>query len=418
MRGEWKFPQVAEAPVEIIDGDRGHNYPKQDDFSPNGHCLFLNTGNVTLTGFNFSDCAFVTKEKDEMLRKGKLKRLDVVLTTRGTVGNVAFYDSSVPFEHVRLNSGMVILRASQEELLPRYLYLFLRSRNFKDQVASLTTGSAQPQLPIRDIRKLELPLPPLPEQRAIASVLGSLDDKIELNRRMNETLEALAQSLFKSLFVDATQSALPEGWRETELGEIAEVIDCLHSKKPERQPNGRPLLQLWNIRDDGLIDMADTYHIIERDYLTWISRMEAKPGDCVITNVGRVAATAQIPPGLTAALGRNMTGIRCRASFQFPTFLIECLLSSAMKEEIALKTDTGTILDALNVRSIPKLGLIKPPNDVAARFETVARPLREKMELNFAESRTLAALRDALLPKLLSGELRVPAAAGLTEAQV
>jgi type I restriction enzyme S subunit len=139
MAGEWQTLPVAEAPLEIIDGDRGVNYPKQEDFGSSGDCLFLNTGNVTTSGFSFTERSFITKEKDAALRKGKLKRHDVVLTTRGTVGNVALFDDSVHFEHVRINSGMVLLRADQSKLLPRFLYQFVRSLVFKEQVAALTT---------------------------------------------------------------------------------------------------------------------------------------------------------------------------------------------------------------------------------------------------------------------------------------
>lgn len=167
-----------------------------------------------------------------------------------------------------------------------------------------------------------------------------------------------------------------------------------------------PLLQLGNIRDDGLLDMEDTYFINEIDYRKWVSRMEASPGDCVITNVGRVGAVAQIPGGQKAALGRTMTGIRCKASFSFPTVLIECLLSQAMKDEIFLKMDTGTILDALNVRNIPKLRFVCPTREILESFEHTVRPMRAQMEERLLQSRTLAGLRDTLLPKLISGELR------------
>jgi type I restriction enzyme S subunit len=176
-----------------------------------------------------------------------------------------------------------------------------------------------------------------------------------------------------------------------------------------------PFLQLANIRDDGLLDMADTYFVDEADYRKWISRMEAAPGDCVITNVGRVGAVAQIPVGQRAALGRNMTGIRCKPDFPFPTLLIECLLSKAMRDEIVLRTDTGTILDALNVKNIPTLRFVRAQQRVLELFEQAVRPIREQMEGSLLQSRTLAALRDTLLPKLISGELRIPDAEGLVK---
>lgn len=168
---DWSLSTFSAAPLEIIDGDRGTNYPTQSEFGKYGYCLFLNAGNVTLDGFNFSSLAFISKERDQLLRKGKLQRYDVVLTTRGTVGNAAFFDNSVSQQHVRINSGMVILRANPKKLWPRYLYLFVRSKVFSAQVAALTTGSAQPQLPIRDIQKIRIPLPPLAEQQTIAGIL-------------------------------------------------------------------------------------------------------------------------------------------------------------------------------------------------------------------------------------------------------
>lgn len=117
---------------EIIDGDRGKNYPTQEEFSDEGYCLFLNAKNVTSNGFSFENCMFVTKEKDEILRKGHLNRGDVVLTTRGTIGNLAFYDESVPHENVRINSGMVILRMNHEIVSEQFFI-----EQFKMQLGSI-----------------------------------------------------------------------------------------------------------------------------------------------------------------------------------------------------------------------------------------------------------------------------------------
>jgi len=312
-------------------------------------------------------------------------------------------------------------------------------------INSMDSGSAIPSTSREDFYALPVHVPPLLEQRAIAHILGTLDDKIELNQRMNETLQAIARAIFKSWFVDfdpvrakaedrqppgmdaetaalfpdaLEESALgkiPRGWSVADIGTIADVVDCLHSKKPVRQHEGMPLLQLWNIRDDGLIDMDDTYFITESDYRLWTSRIEASPGDCVITNVGRVGAVAQIPSGLTAALGRNMTAIRCKRQLPFPTLLVEYLLSGPMRNEIDLNVDSGTILDSLNVRSIPRLRLVVPSPSVAQHFENLCRPLRAKMEQALAENAALVAVRDVLLPKLLSGEMRVKDAEKLVE---
>ena len=189
------------------------------EFTPVGYCLFLSATNVTSRGFDFTSCNFVSQARDEALRKGRVQFGDVVLTTRGTVGNVGWYGEALTFKSMRINSGMVILRTQADRLLPRFLYLFVRSALFKEQVRCLTTGSAQPQLPIRDINRIEFPVPPLDEQRRIAAVLGALDDKIELNRKMNQTLEEMAQAIFKSWFIDF-DGVDSEEMVESELGPI------------------------------------------------------------------------------------------------------------------------------------------------------------------------------------------------------
>ena len=158
----------------IIDGDRGKNYPKQDEFSDTGYCLFLNAKNVTATGFSFENRMFITKEKDNALHNGKLERGDVVLTTRGTLGNLAFYDDSVPFENVRINSGMVILRMNKSVMTEVFFMeqFKLQLQSIKGKIAS---GSAQPQLPISTMNKIRILLAPMALQEQFAAFVEQTD---------------------------------------------------------------------------------------------------------------------------------------------------------------------------------------------------------------------------------------------------
>jgi type I restriction enzyme S subunit len=309
----------------------------------------------------------------------------------------AVQDSDVP--------SLLVQRVSRlrgtSRLDTRFLKHVVAGRAFTDYILSVQTGTTVPHISANQILGYRFRLPPLGDQRRIADILGTLDDKIELNRRMAETLRSTAAEVYRQVAGMAS--------RDAAIGDVADVIDCLHSKKPERRETGRPLLQLNNIREDGLLDMADPYLIDEPDYRLWISRIEAAPGDCVITNVGRVGAVAQIPSGARAALGRNMTAVRCRSDFPYPTFLLQALLSDHMRDEITLRTDTGTILDALNVRNIPRLRLPLPGRSDLLRFERMVRPVRARMEQTLAESSALKAIRDALLPRLLSGVLEVAA---------
>ena len=119
--GDWIQNTIEDLDIKVIDGDRGTNYPNGNDFSNEGYCLFLNAKNVTKSGFFFDELSFISIEKDKQLRKGKLIRNDLVVTTRGTVGNIAYFDESVPYEHMRINSGMVIIRIESDSISSNYL---------------------------------------------------------------------------------------------------------------------------------------------------------------------------------------------------------------------------------------------------------------------------------------------------------
>ena len=174
ISNSFDLPTLAMTEVcYIIDGDRGIHYPKQEDFSDDGYCLFLNTKNVTYTGFNFNSCAFITKQKDSQLRKGKLQYGDIVLTTRGTIGNLAYYTKNIPFENVRINSGMVILR--MKSLMSELFFIEqfkMRLFDIKEKIAS---GSAQPQLPISTMNKISILVPPLTLQEQFATFVQQVD---------------------------------------------------------------------------------------------------------------------------------------------------------------------------------------------------------------------------------------------------
>lgn len=183
----------------IIDGDRGKNYPTQDEFSNEGYCLFLNAKNVTTNGFNFENCMFITKEKDELLRKGHLNRGDIVLTTRGTIGNLAFYDNSVPYENVRINSGMVILRMNHD-LVSEHFFI----EQFKMQISlikeKIASGSAQPQLPISTMNNIMMLVPPIELQNQFAAFVKQTEKSKATISRSLEKVEMLKKALMQEYF--------------------------------------------------------------------------------------------------------------------------------------------------------------------------------------------------------------------------
>jgi restriction endonuclease S subunit len=191
---EWEEKKLGDKDIiEIIDSDRGVNYPKKKDFHPEGYCLFMNTKNVRPDGFDFSTKMFITEEKDKALRKGKLSRNDVVMTTRGTIGNLGVYTDDVPFEQIRTNSGMLIFRPNTKQLVPEFLFEVLRSGTIKAQINKHVSGAAQPQLPIKTLVNFTFHIPrSLAEQRAIVGRLEALSAE---TKRLEEIFAAKVQSL-------------------------------------------------------------------------------------------------------------------------------------------------------------------------------------------------------------------------------
>ena len=321
---------------------------------------------------------------------------DLLLAREAPVGPVVRLPEDA---NVAPGQRTVLLRPDPAVTSSAYLYYALRSPAAQAALLVKAEGSTVHHLNVPDIRSFDVRIPQLPEQQAIAEVLGALDDKIAANTRLVDLVLTTTNSEFARRF--------GERGLEVPLGDLADVVDCLHSKKPERTSDGPPLMQLNNIRDDGLLDRGLNYPISTEDYVEWSRRFEARAWDLVITNVGRVGAVARIPEGYVAALGRNMTGIRPRDAAESGSFIAVALLSNAVRREIELRTDAGSVMSALNVRSVPLLRLQYSSPAERRAFHDVASPLLEAADQSLSENATLAVTRDALIPLLISGKLRV-----------
>ena len=211
-RTKWRNELLKNC-FECIDGDRGPNYPKKDDYLQNGYCLFLSTKNVRQFGFNFSDTVFISQEKESILRKGRLERGDIIITTRGTLGYVASYDETVPYDVVRINSGMLILRKKDEQFINDYFKILVASPYFQKLIEDQRTGSAQPQLPAKILKDFILPVPGYDEQTKIVrrvEELFAFADSIE--QKANSALERV-NNLTQSILAKAFRGELTVDWR-------------------------------------------------------------------------------------------------------------------------------------------------------------------------------------------------------------
>jgi type I restriction enzyme S subunit len=202
----WENRRLGESDlIEIIDGDRGKNYPTLKDFKDEGYCLFMNTKNVRPDGFLFNTTMFIDETKDKAMGKGKLKRNDVVMTTRGTIGNLGVYNEEVEFDNIRINSGMLIFRPNLKQITSEYLFEILRSGIIKEQIRKQVTGAAQPQLPIKTLVNFVFPVPKsLKQQQTIVQKLDALSletKRLEAiyQQKIND-LEELKKSVLQKAF--------------------------------------------------------------------------------------------------------------------------------------------------------------------------------------------------------------------------
>ncbi len=188
------------------------------------------------------------------------------------------------------------------------------------EISGFLSGSTQPKLTQAALNSIPVRLPKRDYQDVVIRILGALDEKILINERSCRISSDLAAALFVSSFEQGNA-------QRVSLGEIAEIVDCLHAKKPELVDGSDfRYLVLADIRVDGRLEAEPRFSISHADYAEWVRRIEVRGGDCVVTNVGRVGAVAQVPDGAKAAIGRNMTAIRGR--FGVPSaYLIEALKS-------------------------------------------------------------------------------------------
>ena len=396
---EWKKVKLGDV-CQIIDGDRGKNYPKNHEFFGSGYCLFLNTGNVTKEGFSFANNQFITKEKDELLRKGKIQRGDLILTTRGTVGNIAYYTNHIKYENVRINSGMVILRVNKKNVDASFLYQLVRSKESRTYINSFCTGSAQPQLPIKNLSQICFEIPSLSTQHRIATILSRYDSLIENYQKQIKLLEEAAQRLYKEWFVDLhfpghentkIVDGVPEGWERKKLVDFVKVI-MGQSPKSEfynNERNGLPFHQ-------GVGSYGNRF-VSDDTYSTSYTRI-AEPNSILFSvraPVGRLNITKN-----RIVIGRGLAAMTHVDGCQ--SFLFYLLKERFFKDNII---GNGAIFASISKDELLNLEFVIPTDELVHKFNEIAGNFDNAIMKADNQIRLLTEARDRLLPKLMNGEI-------------
>ena len=413
----------------------------QEVYLKDGPYALIRSQNVHNNRFNYDGLAFINQQQATALDNVEVFADDVLLNITGdSVARACQVASDVL--PARVNQHVAIIRPDPNKLSPRFLRYFLVCPEIQTMLLSWAgAGGTRNALTKGMIESLDVQTPmDVGEQRAIAHILGTLDDKIELNRRMNETLEEMARALFKSwvvdfdpvrakmegrdtglppdvadLFpdrlVDSELGEIPEGWEVKALGECIDVARGLSYKGTGLSSDGMPMHNLNSIyegggyKDDGIKYYNGDYHL----------RHVIQSGEVIVANTEQghdrllIGFAAIVPKcfGDNGLFSHHIYGVRPKDSFALtPDFICQLLNTKAMHNTVSGYA-TGTTVNMLPVDALRIPSIVVPPLQVVTTFSTLAKVARIRQEKLMAESHTLTALRDALLPKLVSGELRV-----------
>lgn len=378
-----------EAPLEMIDGDRGKNYPKQDEFTEDGFCLFLNAKNVTDNGFNFETKMFISQEKDEILKKGKLQRGDVILTTRGTVGNVAFYSENIPFDNIRINSGMLILR-SKSELSNKFLYYVLKSDFFKKQIYTFKSGTAQPQLPISSLNHMKFYLPKINIQKKIVTILSNIDKKIKVLEEINKNLEQLIKYIYINWFeefepfkdkdfYDTKLGSIPVGWDVKPLQEFIKFQEGPGIRNWQYvEEDGINFLNIRCIQNNDLV--LDTANMISKEEANGkYAHFMLNEWDLVISSSGTLGRYAIVrEEHLPLCLNTSIIRFTPMHSFDHYAYVYSYLTSRGFYHYL-LTMGSGSVQLNFGPTHLKQIDLIVPPENILKKYNDLIFPLIEQM---------------------------------------
>jgi type I restriction enzyme, S subunit len=436
---EWNLARLKDITTKIGSGatPRGG---KEVYLSQRETFALIRSQNVFDRYFNWEGLVYISDEHAEELRQVWLQPDDILLNITGD--GITFSRACIIPERVlpsTVNQHVSILRVNANICDAGFLLSYLTHPQIKNYIESFNSGGSRRAITKGHIESFEIPLPPLREQKAIAAVLSAFDDKIELNRQMNTTLEETARALFKSWFVDfdpvrrnqAGQPCqpydhlfpdrlvvdgngrwVPEGWYYEPIGKHITATKGLSYKGEFLADSGTPMHNLNSVYEGG------GYKYVGIKYYSgkYQEQHIVQPGDIIVTNTEQgferlLLGYPAIVPELFGDWGiysHHIFRVRAKLKSPLSNLFVYYLLRNQIYHDLVSGFGNGTTVNMLPADALGKPEIIIPPKAIVERFEEIAKPMLSQHEANYTESRTLADLRDTLLPRLMSGRLRVP----------
>ncbi len=404
---EWKYCDFGKVPIswdvkKIIDikdddkrsiamGPFGSNI-KAENFVEKGVPVIRGT-NMNYEKFVSGQFVFLTEQKANELIASNCFAGDLVFTHRGTIGQVALIPKNKYPRYVISQSGMK-LTVNPSLVDNEFLFYFFKSEYGQYQILKYESQVGVPSIsnPLTSLKEMEVPVPSLPEQKAISSVLRSLDDKIDLLHRQNLTLEKMAETLFRQWFVE---EAKPE-WEEGKLGQ---EFDFTMGMSPPGESYNEEFVGIPMYQGNADFD----FRFPKRRVYTTNPKRIAQKHDTLISV--RAPVGAQNMANENCCIGRGVAAFRYKKNKSFYSYTYYKVMS--LLEDIKQFNETGTVFGSISKNDFESIDIIIPNDEVIVKFQNKVKVIDDKIFLNSKQIRTLTTLRDTLLPKLMSGEIRV-----------
>lgn len=410
-----QLSKLEDLDIQLIDGDRGENYPSRDEFYENEYCLFLDANNITSNGFDFSSTHFITKEKDTKLRNGKLQRNDIVIMTRGSVGNIALYDKSIKFPNIRINSGMLIIRCGKL-INPLNVYYQFKSPIVIKQINDFMSGSVQKQLPVSILKEIKI----FTCSKTNANFLKLIDDKIALNNKTNTELENMAKTIYDYWFTqfdfpdkdghpyktsggqmvynEILKREIPVGWEVGNLYNIAEYINGLACQnfRPKENESYLPVIKIREMHDGFSVDTEKVSSNIPDKY-------KIKNGDILFS----WSATLETMIWVHGEGGLNQHIFKVVPKSYFSKEFVYQQLRQYIINFQMIALSRKTTMGHITSDHIEQSTITLPPREVIIQYTSSIKSIFDKSLQLQKENMELTKLRDYLLPLLMNGQVEV-----------
>ena len=372
---EWKEIELG----QVADVRGGKRLPKGEALSefPTNH-PYIRTRDIANHKIKINELLFVPDDIFSSISNYTVEENDLIISIVGTIGLCAVIPKELHLASLTENCAKIV-NINNKQINRTFLFYYLISEEGQAEIESRSVGSTQPKLPLYNIKSIKIPVPPLPEQRAIASVLSSLDDKIDLLHRENKTLEAMAETLFRQWFVEEAK----DEWEDAKLGEVVTITYGKNLPIKKLLKSGYPVFG-----GNGQIGFYNKYLYVEPQVLV----------SC------RGEASGKVNISLPRSFITNNSLILVRDKRKEITF--EYLKYHSLNYDFTLHV-TGSAQPQITIDNLYDAAFLIPPVDLINKFTEIVRGCEEKRTNNLKQIHTLEKLRDTLLPKLMSGEVRV-----------